>query len=1011
MSFAPLFDVDVEELTTPKAKKKKEQSARPKKQKAKDLERGCEHCPLNDVPGINKVMGRIKGRSILLVAQSPGPQENEAEKELVGPAGQWLWDELKRVGVSRNDVDIQNAIRCYPADAAEGSYSTYLKMRAPSKEEIHCCSVYTDEALQQSQAKQILVFGQVAAKALFGRSLPSQKVFYSEELKAKIYLLDHPSFFVRGYGVGPRIDQFRRTLDTFASDRFALDGDDGKTAAREMSDQFAYVRKQDYRLVLNEEQALKAERIIRKYALKKGERISFDIEDDDFGEEGRKVICTGFSPKPGLSFIFVFRHADQKSKDGTAVTAIASRILQNPKIKKTAQHGCTDVTKLKELVGITVEGYTHDSALSEYLRFSDVKQYGLVATTERRFPELSGYWFVVVPEMMQAAEATWLAENEDKKLPAVFRQGYDAQSKYIEKNKLYHLRHVSLETLRVYNGADCDVSKRIERSNRKHIPQALMSLYIDLSFILMQMEPNGPLFDYEQHEKLSLIYPYKEKILRKKLRRIAGDKNFKPGSPKQVFDVMYETLGLEYPFDDKPNTRKMTLLMLGREHEFPRLMLEWRSVSKVKSTYLDGYIRSAKAHFNRLRTKWWSTGARTGRLSSGGERNKKESTIINLQNIKRDPQMQNMCIADAKWRRVYRVIGKITRKFPELRGYWRACEAARASKQPKPKSSSQVKRQIALLGRKIERWVASKMPDLRTFLILDYGQVEVRVAAQMSGDENLKADCASSDIHTTVGVTMTGWDADKIKNDEATRTLTKNVHFGILFGISKKNLYKFVLSMSPVEMRDRITEEEVGEAYDRYFERYTGIRAFIESQRAFAKENKYVKTLFGMFQTLNVTDDSNEDDAEYIDPEEVNERSAYWGNQAINGPVQGTAHQLMICALVNLIRKPNKYRKLGIPPMEVHDALYFNVRVLDIVEAHSLAKYLLEKESLATVASDFPDIDWKVPIVVDAKAGLRLGTKVEVDEKTTIGQFMVDWYVRCREQDKALDKELQKVAA
>ena len=123
-------------------------------------------------------MGSIEGREILIIAQSPGPEENEARRELVGKSGQFLWAELKRVGIRRSDCDIQNAIRCFPADMTEGTYNSFLKMRNPSPLEIHCCSVHTETAMAQSKAKHILILGQVAAKAFLDtRSVPQQKIF------------------------------------------------------------------------------------------------------------------------------------------------------------------------------------------------------------------------------------------------------------------------------------------------------------------------------------------------------------------------------------------------------------------------------------------------------------------------------------------------------------------------------------------------------------------------------------------------------------------------------------------------------------------------------------------------------------------------------------------------------------------------------------------------------------------------------------------------------------------
>src|SRR5579862_2235208 len=187
MSFAPLvpttIDVDISTLRTPNERPAREQKVTAthrkhyKPIKGGEL-RGCEPCPLNKVKGIQKILGTIHGRKILVFAQSPGPEENKLGLELVGPAGKWWWKELSRVGVTRDDVDIQNSQRCFPADRIKGTYETHLKMRDPSKEEMRCCSLHTENFLAQSKAKFILVLGALAAKALLKtRSLPSTKIF------------------------------------------------------------------------------------------------------------------------------------------------------------------------------------------------------------------------------------------------------------------------------------------------------------------------------------------------------------------------------------------------------------------------------------------------------------------------------------------------------------------------------------------------------------------------------------------------------------------------------------------------------------------------------------------------------------------------------------------------------------------------------------------------------------------------------------------------------------------
>jgi DNA polymerase I-like protein with 3'-5' exonuclease and polymerase domains len=187
------------------------------------------------------------------------------------------------------------------------------------------------------------------------------------------------------------------------------------------------------------------------------------------------------------------------------------------------------------------------------------------------------------------------------------------------------------------------------------------------------------------------------------------------------------------------------------------------------------------------------------------------------------------------------------------------------------------------------------------------------------------------------------------------------------------------------------------------------VKHFHNIQRAFALEYGYVETLFGMKQVLNVSDNQHDEQTEVYEAED-GERSSYWGNQAINGPVQGTAHQLMICALVNLLRKREEYAVLGIPPLEVHDALYMVLRLFDLPEGAKKAKYLLEQESIRTSQKEF-GIKWRIPIVTEAKAGLRLGCKVKIKEDIKIGEFLANWFYLCRKQETELETDFAKVVA
>src|SRR5882672_8442448 len=109
MTFTPLITIEPAK-SSPNNGKNHYNTAAPRGK------RGCEHCPLDKVKSVHKIFGKVHGRKIFIWAQSPGPKENKERKELIGPSGEFLWYELKQVGITRDMCDVQNVVRCLPAD-------------------------------------------------------------------------------------------------------------------------------------------------------------------------------------------------------------------------------------------------------------------------------------------------------------------------------------------------------------------------------------------------------------------------------------------------------------------------------------------------------------------------------------------------------------------------------------------------------------------------------------------------------------------------------------------------------------------------------------------------------------------------------------------------------------------------------------------------------------------------------------------------------------------------------
>lgn len=1026
MGYSSLLEVEKDLVQITKATKK-------------STERGCSFCTQNNVKGIKKIFNKVRGRKIMIFTSAPGPKENEEGKTLYGTSGDFLFDELEKVGISYKDCDIQNAVRCYPADRRDGS----LYKREPKKEELHCCSKYTEEALAKSEAKIYLLLGAVTHKAVLGKEYKkSKKIFWSDKLKAKVYCLAHPNYFLGGHAPQIALDEFRDALKALNSDM------GGKIS------QYAYIEKQDYTAVRTIADA-KQLRTQLQVAASKGIRPGVDIESDVIN--GRKLwLSIAFSLKPGTARVLILDHPKSRKINGKwlplhskvrrVLHKIARDILVDITIAKAFHHGSSDVPFIEEYDNTTkVKGYDYDTEYAEFLAHPDRRAYGLANIGLQRYPQFGDFKTVIIPECI--TPGTDLTEDPHKKK---LGKNYDLQKlyEYVGKNNLMHFSNLSLKKLVLRNGADADLTKRIELSTKKKINLALLGVYKDAGFILAEMEPNGPDFDYEQCEKLKKIFPPKFEAVKDKLRLMAGKEDFNPGAWQQVQWLIFKHLKIPIPdialeqkkgkkkqvVDKKgrkleqwelASTGKPVMEMLSRKYEVAKLITEYRKIGKIITTYIKAYEMNANQHEGRLRTKWWLTGTRTGRLSSGGDKLVKEAKNehINLQNIHGDERLQNLAAADKDWRKLFkalqraaekmcnsqlvditRLIAKVkdTKNKDKVKTYNEELEASIEKFKLRLYNSNKWKRLCEL--------IVKKYGHIRILLGFDQGQVEVRVMGQASGDKKLIKDCMSGDIHSKVGHAMTGWAVEKIKKDKKTRTLTKNIHFGILFGLSAAGLMAFILLKDP---DSTITEEEAQRLYNNYFKAYPGVRRFITRMREFVEEHGYVENMFGFRRPLksgSVVDGYEQDDADDNDQES----GSFWGNQAINTPVQGAAHMLMLMAVATLKRKRKKYKPLGVPTLEVHDYIGWKTQLKDLLEAYVLGKNLLEKEPLQVVKREWPEIKWQVPLVVEGKVGFRYGDSVECEEDGKLKemhQILADMFLESFVKETKLDVDLRIACA
>ena len=277
--------------------------------------------------------------------------------------------------------------------------------------------------------------------------------------------------------------------------------------------------------------------------------------------------------------------------------------------------------------------------------------------------------------------------------------------------------------------------------------------------------------------------------------------------------------------------------------------------------------------------------------------------------------------------------------------------------------------------------------NLHVFLCFDYSQIEIRELAEISGDKLLISQFASgADIHCQVGKELTGWPVERIAKDQNTRRIVKGFHFSLVYGTGEDSM---VGRMQAEGLK--VTKKLIHSFFVRYFKRYKGVAKFMQDSRDMAEILGYVETMFGFRRYIHKEDE---------------DRKTYWANQAINSRVQGSAHQLVLIALALLNIKPKTYHLLQDPIMEVHDALYWQVKVKDLPEAYRQAKELLEHGVIRYVLREFKR-KLLVPLLAEAKAGFCLGSLVDYQGEP-VSEFLPKWRAKHLEVKKTSWEKLRR---
>jgi DNA polymerase-1 len=400
---------------------------------------------------------------------------------------------------------------------------------------------------------------------------------------------------------------------------------------------------------------------------------------------------------------------------------------------------------------------------------------------------------------------------------------------------------VAIDKATEYAAEGADVTLRLwqvlkPRLAAEHVRSVYETLERPLLRVLAQMERRGISIDRQILSRLSGEFAQEAAGLEAEINKLAGEP-VNVGSPKQIGDILFGKMQL--PGGTKTKTGQWStgarqleeLAELG--HELPQKILDWRQVSKLKSTYTDALPGYVNPTTHRVHTSYALAATTTGRLSSS------------------EPNLQNIPVRTEDGR-------KIRKAF------------------------------IADAGHKL--------------VSADYSQIELRLLAEIAGIPQLRnAFRDGLDIHALTASEMFGV---PVKNMPAeVRRRAKAINFGIIYGISAFGLANQL----------GIGREEAGAYIKKYFERFPGIRDYMEETKAFAKKNGYVETLFGRKCHYPDIGASN------ASVRAFNERAA------INARLQGTAADIIRRAMIRMDTALAKQKLSGRMLLQVHDELVFEV--------------------------------------------------------------------------------------
>jgi len=572
------------------------------------------------------------------------------------------------------------------------------------------------------------------------------------------------------------------------------------------------------------------------------ELFSFDTETDSLDYMRAQIVGVSFAVDAGSAAYVPLAHdypGAPPQLDRANTLRALKPLLEDPRHKKLGHHLKYDMHVLANY-GIKLAGHAYDSMLESYVLNSVATRHDMDSTAEKYLGAKTIHF-----EDVAGKGAKQITFNQ-----------------------------VDVDRATEYSAEDADITLQLHQALWPMIEAlpTLKSVYETIEQplvpVLFRMERTGVLVDREQLKKQSGELAARMLQLEQAAHTEAGGA-FNLDSPKQLQQILFERL--QIPVVRKtptgqPSTAEDVLEELAENFPLPKLILEYRGIAKLKSTYTDKLPLQIDAHTGRIHTSYHQAVAATGRLSST------------------DPNLQNIPIRTQEGRRIR------------------------------------------------QAFVA---PPGFTLVAADYSQIELRIMAHLSGDRSLlRAFAEDLDVHQATAAEVFGVQLAAVTQDQ--RRSAKAINFGLIYGMSAFGLARQL----------GIPRGQAQAYVDLYFQRYPGVRHYMDETRRLAHEQGYVETVFGRRLYLPEIESRNQAMRQYA------ERSA------INAPMQGTAADIIKLAMIDVDSWLCTLKQEARVIMQVHDEL-----VLEVEDAavERIGKELQARMSRAATLT--------VPLKVDVGTG------------------------------------------